>query len=143
MKIFRSSLSIQISLLAMLLYSCSRPEEKSTELSHPQADLYLQSYNAEYKKLNTEASEAAWVLNTKIQEGDTLTQKLYEEASQKLADFTGTLANIDSSKKYLAMGDKLAPIQKKQMEYVLFLAGAAPASARAGFLVGGALSRLA
>ncbi len=129
MKIFRSSLSIQISLLAMLLYSCSRPEEKSTELSHPQADLYLQSYNAEYKKLNTEASEAAWVLNTKIQEGDTLTQKLYEEASQKLADFTGSLANIDSSKKYLAMGDKLAPIQKKQMEYVLFLAGAAPASA--------------
>ena len=129
MKISRFNLTIQIGLVTLFLYSCSRSEEKTAELFHPQADLYLQSYNEEYKKLSTEASEASWQLNTKIQKGDTITQKLYEEASQELADFTGSLANIDSSKKYLAMGDQLAPIQRKQMEYVLFLAGAAPASA--------------
>lgn len=113
----------------LFIFSCSRTEEKKTEPFHSQAEAYLQEYNAEYKKINTEASEAAWQLNTKIQEGDTITQKRYEEATQRLADFTGSLANIDSSKKYLAMADQLSPVQKKQMGYVLFLAGGSPASA--------------
>ena len=122
-------LNICHGLLALVLLSCSQSENKTEEPFHAQADAYLNAYNTEYKRLNTEASEAAWVLNTKIEEGDTITQKLYEEAAQNLADFTGSQANIDSSKKYLAISESLSPIQKKQMEYVLFLAGSAPASA--------------
>jgi peptidyl-dipeptidase A len=116
-------------LLVLVLFSCTQSENKNKEPFHDQADVYLQTYNTEYKKLSTDASEAAWVLNTKIEEGDTVTQKLYEDAAQKLADFTGSMANIDSSKKYLAQSESLSPIQKKQMEYVLFLAGSAPATA--------------
>ena len=77
-------------LLVLVLFSCTQSENKSKEPFHDQADVYLQAYNTEYKKLSTDASEAAWVLNTKIEEGDTVTQKLYEEAAQKLADFTGS-----------------------------------------------------
>ncbi len=121
--------NIAYSLLALAFFSCSQADNKGKEPFHPQADAYLKAYNSEYKKLNTEAGEAAWLLNTKIEEGDTVTQKLYEEAAQKLTDYTGSQANIDSSKKYLATSESLSPIQKKQMEYILFLAGGAPASA--------------
>ncbi len=115
--------------MALCLSSCTKPEEKKTDPSHPQAAAYLDGYALEYKRLSTEANEAAWLLNTKIEEGDTVTQKLYEVAAQKLTDFTGSLANIDSSKKYLAIADQLSPLQKRQMDYILFLAGGAPASA--------------
>ena len=100
-------LNICHGLLALVLLSCSQSENKTEEPFHAKADAYLNAYNTEYKRLNTEASEAAWVLNTKIEEGDTITQKLYEEAAQNLADFTGSQANIDSSKKYLAISESL------------------------------------
>jgi peptidyl-dipeptidase A len=110
-------------------WSCTKSEEKSSEPFHPLAATYLDGYILEFKRLSTEANEAAWLLNTKIEEGDTVTQKVYEEAAQKLTDFTGSLANIDSSKKYLGIADQLSPLQKRQMEYILFLAGGAPATA--------------
>lgn len=116
--------------IALCMQSCSKREEQKGERFHPQAEAYLDSYNKEFKNLSTSANEAAWLLNTKIQEGDTLTQKRYEESSQKLTDFTGSLANIDSAKKYIEIKDELSPFQKKQMEYVLFLAGGSPATAR-------------
>lgn len=116
-------------LTALCALSCSKSEKKAKEFGHPQAASYLQGYSTEFKRLTTEANEASWLLNTKIEEGDTVTQKLYEAAAQKLTDFTGSLANIDSSKKYLAIADQLSPIQKRQMEYILFLAGGAPATA--------------
>ena len=100
-------------LAACCLWSCSKPEEKKSDPLHPQAAAYLEAYNREYKRLSTEANEAAWLLNTKIEEGDTVTQKLFEAAAQKLTDFTGSLANIDTAKKYLAIADQLSPIQKK------------------------------
>src|SRR5688572_11191691 len=116
-------------LTALCLGSCTKPEEKKTEIVHPQAASYLEGYNLEYQKLSTEANEAAWQLNTRIEEGDTVTQKVFEAAAQKQTDFTGSLANIDSAKKYLAIADQLSPIQKRQMDYILFLAGGAPATA--------------
>jgi peptidyl-dipeptidase A len=118
-----------IGLTALCMVSCSKSERKVDEIYHPQAASYLDGYSIEFKRLSTEANEAAWLLNTKIEEGDTVTQKLYEAAAKKLTDFTGSLANIDSSKKYLAIADQLSPIQKRQMEYILFLAGGAPATA--------------
>ena len=118
-----------VGLLVFCLWSCSKKEETKTEIFHPQAETYLEAYNLEYQKLSTAANEAAWALNTKIEEGDTITQKRFEEATQALTDFTGSLANIDSAKKYLAIADQLSPIQKREMDYVLFLAGGAPATA--------------
>ena len=118
-----------VGLLVFCLWSCSKKEETKTEIFHPQAETYLEAYNLEYQKLSTAANEAAWALNTKIEEGDTVTQKRFEEATQALTDFTGSLANIDSAKKYLAIADQLSPIQKREMDYVLFLAGGAPATA--------------
>src|SRR5688572_3682738 len=118
-----------VAILAVCLVSCTKKEETKSDPSHPMAAAYLDEYSREYKRLTTEANEAAWLLNTKIEEGDTITQQRYEEAAQQLTDFTGSLANIDSSKKYLAIADQLSPLQKRQMDYILFLAGGAPATA--------------
>lgn len=120
---------ILVTVVALCLSSCAKKVEKAAEPMHPHAATYLDNYSREFKRLTTEANEAAWLLNTKIQEGDTATQKSYEEAAKRLTDFTGSLANIDSSKKYLAIAEQLSPLQKRQMEYILFLAGGAPASA--------------
>ena len=117
-----------LSLITLGLSSCGESEEKKTEKLRQQADAYLSSYNEQYRQLSTSANETSWSLNTKIQEGDTETQKLYEEASQKLTDFTGSLANIDSAKKYKEFKEKLSPLQNKQFEYILFLAGGSPAT---------------
>jgi peptidyl-dipeptidase A len=115
--------------LSVVLSACSTAEKKVTDGTHPQAAVYLEHYSRQYQQLSKEANEASWVLNTRIEEGDTLTQKQYERAAKRLTDFTGSLANIDSAKKYLAVSDQLSPVQKRQMDYVLFLAGGAPATA--------------
>jgi len=110
-----------------LALACHQKEEKKTTAYQQRADQYLLKYNNEYRKLYTAASEASWLLNTKIVDGDTLTQKLYEEASQKLTDFQGSLATIDSTKKYLLHRDELLTRQARQFDYMLFAAGASPA----------------
>ena len=115
-------------LIAVNIVSCGeRPSEKKVPFS-TSAQTYLDSYSKQYQTLSTAAAEASWLLNTRIEEGDTSTQSKYEAATRSLTSFTGSLANIDSAKKYLATPDILSPIQKRQIEYVLFLAGGSPAS---------------
>jgi len=110
-----------------ILVACHRTAEKKNSDFQRRADEYLRNYNQEYRKLYTDANEAAWLLNTKIIEGDTLTKKRYEEASQKLTDFQGSRATIDSTKKYLLGRNDLSPLQARQFDYILFAAGASPA----------------
>jgi peptidyl-dipeptidase A len=115
--------------LAVSALSCQRSEENKNAGVQKNADQYLTYYNIEYQKFSTAANETSWVLNTKIIEGDTITQKQFEVATQKLTDFQGSLSVIDSAKKYLALKDKLLPLQSKQFEYILFSAGGSPAIA--------------
>ncbi|HEX5168833.1 MAG TPA: M2 family metallopeptidase, partial [Cyclobacteriaceae bacterium] len=122
-------LSRFIFVIWILLVSCKPSPEEQNAKRQQQADAYLNSYNDEFQKLYTISAEAEWNLNTKIVEGDTLTQKLYEETKQKFTDFMGSQANIDSARKYLAIKEQLTPLQVKQFEAVLFAAGGSPATA--------------
>jgi len=90
---------------------------------------YLDQYNQEYQKLLIDASEAEWKLNTYIVEGDTLTQKQAEEAEGRLAAFTGSKENIEKAKGYLEQKDQLTGLQVKQLETILYMAGAKPETA--------------
>lgn len=115
--------------IVILFASCNpSPEEKKAKLQQT-ADTYLLAYNEEFQKLYTTAAEAEWTLNTKIVQGDTITQKVYEEVKKKYTDFLGSQANIDSAKKYLGLKDQLTSLQVKQFESVLFAAGGSPATA--------------
>ena len=93
-----------------------------------QAEKFLTAYNEQFQQLYTAAAEAEWTLNTRIVEGDTVTQRIYEEAKQKFTDFMGSQVNIDSSRKYLDRKDQLTKLQAKQFEAILFAAGGSPSA---------------
>jgi peptidyl-dipeptidase A len=128
MKRFCSNASLT-ALLIPLVFSCQAPQEEKDSGLQQQADTYLSAYNTAYQKLRKDASESEWVLNTRIVEGDTATQHRYEVASQKLTDFLGSRANIDSAKKYLEMKKRLSPLQVREFDAILFAAGGSPETA--------------
>lgn len=117
-------------LIAISIAACS-PKEKGDDKMQLQAEAqkYLDSYNAEYQKLYYASAEGQWVLNTKIIEGDTTASHNAAIADEAYAKFTGSTANIDSAKKYLGIKDKLTPLQAKQFETILFMAGNNPETA--------------
>lgn len=114
-------------LMATVLAGCK--QQANNELLQTQAGQYLHSYDSVYQKLYTASSEGQWVLNTHIVANDSTASKAAAAADEALAKFTGSQANIDSAKKYLAVKEKLTPLQARQFEYILFFAGNNPESA--------------
>lgn len=132
MKFIAYKTHLSLILIPLLLAGACKPsaEERMAALQG-QAETFLTAYNEQYQQLYTDAAEAEWTLNTKIVEGDSVTQRIYEEAKQKFTDFMGSQVNIDSSRKYLEMKDQLTSLQSKQFEAILFAAGGSPESASA------------
>ncbi len=115
--------------VAVSFTACHGPQKEDNSQVQNQLQKYLDSYNKDYQKFAYADNLAQWELNTHIVEGDTMAQHRASLASQALADFTGSIANIDSAKKYLGLKEKLTPIQVRQLDAILFLAGANPAAA--------------
>jgi peptidyl-dipeptidase A len=115
-------------LLAIFL-SCKGPGEDRSKLLQDRAEKFLNAYNQTYQKLSTAANEKSWNLNTHIEEGDTITQKEYEEAANRYNEFVGSTATIDSAKALLVLKDFLTPLQVKELNQILFVAGGSPSTA--------------
>lgn len=113
---------------AISLVACKNKTAKNDTLQQ-EVQQWLDSYNKQWQQLLIASAEAEWALNTKIVEGDTITSKLAEEANEAMAKFTGSKENIETAKKYLAQKDKLTPIQVKQLQVILYMAGNAPETA--------------
>jgi peptidyl-dipeptidase A len=86
----------------------------------------LDSYNKEFQKLLIVNNEAQWKLNTMIVENDSITNKLATEAGEAFAKFTGSKVNIEKSTNYLKQKEHLTPLQIRQLEVILYMAGANP-----------------
>lgn len=113
----------------LLLTSCGANQSEQNEKFKQEVQEYLTYYNAEYQKLLIPLTEAEWALNTRIVEGDTMNKYNAEVANQNMAKFTGSKENIEKSKKYLEKKDLLSPIQIKQLETILYMAGGMPETA--------------
>ncbi len=87
---------------------------------------YLDAYNIKFQQLLIETNEAQWTLNTMIRDNDSTTTKKATEAGEAFAKFTGSKENIEKVKTYLASKEELTPIQVKQLEAILFMAGGNP-----------------
>lgn len=111
------------------LTACSTQKEPDNSALQKEVQTYLDSYNAEYQKLVTASSEGQWIMQTHIVEGDTMASHNAAMADEAYAKFTGSKTNIETAQKYLKEKDKLTPIQVKQLEYVLYLAGNNPETA--------------
>ena len=113
-------------LFVTVLFSCNR--KKAGDISAA-VQSYLEQYNLEYQKLYAASAAGQWMLNTHIVEGDTVASHNAAVADEAMAKFTGSKANIDSARKYLALQDQLTPLQIRQLQTILFNAGNNPETA--------------
>ena len=123
--------NILLTLLAisMISFLACKPDHKSSSLQsaeQTEAQAFLDAYTAEYVKLYYASGEASWKTNTEIKEGDTLNAYNSRIADEALTAFTGSVENIEATKKLLAQKDKLTPLQVRQLEYILYMAGSDP-----------------
>jgi peptidyl-dipeptidase A len=116
----------------LLLASCQSKKTETTNTAEAgsilQAEVqaYLDEYNKTFQTLLKETSEAEWLSNTKIVEGDTATQNATKRANEKFAAFAGSTTNIKKARQYLDEKEELTPIQVKQLEAILYAAGGNP-----------------
>lgn len=117
---------VSIIVLIAILTACGGNKNDIDRKLQQEVQQWLDEYNNHWQLLLKASSEAEWALNTKIVEGDTITSKIAEEANEAFAKFTGSKENIKKAKNYLNHRDKLTPLQVKQLEVILFMAGNAP-----------------
>ncbi|HTF90781.1 MAG TPA: M2 family metallopeptidase [Planctomycetota bacterium] len=91
-----------------------------------EAQTFLDAYSKQFQTLYTASSEAEWLSNTHIVEGDETNSTRTKAANEAMAAFTGSIANIETARKFLAHKDELKPLQRKQIEKVLFAAADKP-----------------
>ena len=110
-----------------LLYAC-KSETKTAEIPSEQTEVqaFLDTYNMEYVRLAYASAIAEWKTNTEIREGDTMNAYNSRIADEALTAFTGSVRNIETTRKWLAQKDKLTPLQARQLEVILYTAGSDP-----------------
>lgn len=116
-----------IVLIAVLLSGFQSTE--NNDALQKEVQTYLNAYNTQFQKLLIASNEAQWTLNTMIIDGDTTANQKATETGEAFAAFTGSKENIEKARTWLKSKDKLTPIQVKQLEAILFMAGSNPAIA--------------
>ncbi len=112
---------------AFFLFNCGPTEVKDSDANiGSRVDSFLLDYNVKYKELSIATNEAQWQLLTHIVEGDTVASYNAQVAATALADYTGSKANIELTKEFLAKKDQLSALQVEQLEHILYFAGANP-----------------
>ncbi len=95
----KRQLLLSILVSALLLTACEQnSSEDNSKSVQKAAQKFLDDYTDEYLDLYYASAEGQWQLNTRIVEGDTVAASRAATADQAYADFTGSEANIDSSK---------------------------------------------
>ena len=117
-----------LSALGCILTSFKPVTTDNTALQK-EVQTYLDKYNAEYQRLTYADQLAQWQLNVHIVEGDTMDSYNASKADDALSRFTGSVENIKAIKKYMAIKKQLTPLQVRQLDAMLYLAGNNPATA--------------
>jgi peptidyl-dipeptidase A len=110
--------------LAAIISSCEHTSNK--DQGNEEAQQFIEAYTQTYLQLYTKAAEAQWKANTEIKENDTTIAFQAREADEAMAAFTGSRENIDKARAFLDASATLTPIQKKQIEYILYTAANNP-----------------
>lgn len=101
---------------------------KAASAFQSEVQKYLDDYGLAYQKLYTASNEAEWTSQTHIVAGDDTNARRTRAANEASAAFTGSVENIESSRRYLARARELRPQQKRELESILFKAGGNPAT---------------
>lgn len=122
----RYSLCLAVSLGSFAAPLLAQKTNASGATTQTEAQTFLDRYTAEYVRLYTQSSEAQWVSQTVIKEGDTTIAARAKAADEAMAAFTGSTENIAAARKFLAQPKTLTPLQKKQLEVILYAAANNP-----------------
>lgn len=115
-------------LLALL--ACKNPgTAKENTARQKEVQSWLDTYNADWQRYVTASSEAQWKLNTRIVEGDTLTEKEAAAADEAYSAFTGSAEVIEKVRAFLKDKAELTPLQVRQLNAILYMAGNNPETA--------------
>jgi peptidyl-dipeptidase A len=95
------------------------------------AQAFIDAYTAEYMVVQYDYAKADWQSNTMIIEGDTTNAYATRMANEKFAAFTGSAEVIENARKFLKDKDKLAPLQVRQLEKILYYAADNPQTVEA------------
>jgi peptidyl-dipeptidase A len=87
---------------------------------------YLSQYQTTYQRFYYESAEAEWASNTRIVPGDTTNAARTRRAKEALAQFVGSVENIERIRGFLAQRDRLDPVQVRQLEVMLYNAAEQP-----------------
>lgn len=113
-----------------ILSSCGNKKTEATASSlQNEAAAFLNDYNTQYQKYLVASNEGQWTLNTHIVEGDTATANAAARADEAFAKFTGSKNITEIAQKFLAVKDSLTPLQVRQLNTIMFSAGANPEAA--------------
>ncbi len=120
---FLSSLFVLV-----FLAGCANPSGSDAPMSGVSAEAqdFLDGYHAELQPLYYASAEAEWAANTRIVEGDTVTGARARAANEALANFTGSVENIETARALLEDRDDLTPLQVRQLEAILYNAAGNP-----------------
>lgn len=116
-------------LMAGLMFGACKPDNKSASgdsALQKEAQTFIDSYTDDFLKLYYASAEAAWKTNTEIIEGDTLNAYQSRMADEALSAFTGSVSNIETTRRLLESRDQLTPLQVQQLETILYAAGSNP-----------------
>jgi peptidyl-dipeptidase A len=91
-----------------------------------EADAWLARYDTTYQRLTYAAQLADWQSQTHIVEGDTVNATRTKAAKEALAQFVGSVENIEKIRGYLKQREQLSPLPVRQLEMMLFYAGDSP-----------------
>ncbi len=122
--IARRALAPSLSLAFALMLSCAGP--RVDPALDAEAGRFLDAYNATYQKLSTASSEAQWLSNTHIVEGDETNATRTRAADEALAAFTGSVQNIETARAMLEHRAELSDLHARELDRVLFLAAENP-----------------
>ncbi len=118
-------------LAATVLSACATSTQTGSvagTVTQATVQAYLDSYEKEYQRLYVASSEAQWASNTRIVEGDATNGARQRAADEALNAFVGSSQNIATIRGFLAAGEVLTPIQRTQLEAMLYNAGRGPQS---------------
>ncbi len=123
-----STLVAALILAVPLAMACRAPEDADAAAAVLQAEVqaFLDAYTETFLELDYAADLAEWESNTRIVDGDDTNRRRTEAANEALAAFTGAVETIDKARGYLERRDRLAPLQVRQLEKVLYRAANNP-----------------
>lgn len=117
-------ISLMVLLMALAWSACQTLDPKVQK----DVDDFLTNYSKTYQQLYTTSSEAQWLSNIDIKEGDSTHAIETRKAGEAIAAFTGSDSVIAQTRLFLTYSDQLTPVQIKQLNMILFYAANNPAS---------------